>query len=380
MLFLYGLFLKALSKLRLGVFFYPLFTLVFHSVSISLPTISHARRIIYNNTCHRQIKEKNFHYNHNYSCGYEYNIQIVIPVYNSKKYLRQCLNSVLNQKTKYKYQIIVVNDGSNDGSTQILKQYASNSLIKIINEKNYGSSVARNTGLRFVNSKYVMFVDSDDKLASNAIQDLLSKAYETHADVILGGSYDLFNNGTIKNSTVYNNCDKINLKTSNCIDGGPVAKIFKSSLFKDVYFPEGYTFEDMMLFFLIYPQCEKISSINSKIYFVRNNNSSVSHRFKFNDMSVDSFLLLNLMIRSLRKYNISINSYIYNTFLDQVKATCGRNIYINTKIQKSIFVLICHMYNKYFKGCSTNIKSNIPLEKILENKDYMGYILFCIIK
>ena len=89
-------------------------------------------------------------------------VSIIIPVYNVESYLRRCLDSVVNQTLK-DIEIILVNDGSTDGSLAICEEYAKNDdRIKIITRKNGGLSAARNTGLDNATSEYIGFIDSDD--------------------------------------------------------------------------------------------------------------------------------------------------------------------------------------------------------------------------
>lgn len=95
---------------------------------------------------------------------------IIIPVYNVEPYLRQCLDSVLGQ-TFGDWEAVCVNDGSTDGSLKILEEYAEKDLrFKVINQENGGLSSARNTGLREAQGEYVLFLDSDDWLESNALE------------------------------------------------------------------------------------------------------------------------------------------------------------------------------------------------------------------
>jgi len=86
---------------------------------------------------------------------------IIIPVYNTEKYLKRCLDSVLNQ-TYDNYEMIVINDGSTDNSKLVLNEYKSNSKIKIIEETNHGVSYTRNLGMEHAQGDYILFLDSDD--------------------------------------------------------------------------------------------------------------------------------------------------------------------------------------------------------------------------
>ena len=90
-----------------------------------------------------------------------YKLTIVIPAYNVSKYLRQCLSSILHQSVK-NYQIIIVNDGSTDDTGKICEEYQKNNSIKYIYQENKGLGAARNTGLTYVDTPYVCFLDSDD--------------------------------------------------------------------------------------------------------------------------------------------------------------------------------------------------------------------------
>lgn len=102
-------------------------------------------------------------------------ISVIVPVYNVEKYLVTCLDSLLDQGLSEKeYEIIIVNDGSNDGSLEICKQYEKNySNIVVYSQKNQGVSSARNKGLSRAIGEWVMFVDSDDFVCKNSLQYLL---------------------------------------------------------------------------------------------------------------------------------------------------------------------------------------------------------------
>lgn len=110
-------------------------------------------------------------------------ISIIVPVYNVEKYLKRCLDSLINQTLK-DIEIICVNDGSKDSSLQILEEYAQkDSRIVIYNQENSGLSVARNTGLEHVNGEYIGFVDSDDWVDLDFYAKLYNSAKNNNADI-----------------------------------------------------------------------------------------------------------------------------------------------------------------------------------------------------
>ena len=110
-------------------------------------------------------------------------ISIIIPIYNTEKYLEEWLQSIISQ-TYQKFEVICVNDASTDNSLKILEKYAqSDSRIKIINhKKNKGVATARNTGIKNTKSEYITFIDSDDKVAPTYLETLVK--YRDKADCV----------------------------------------------------------------------------------------------------------------------------------------------------------------------------------------------------
>lgn len=115
-------------------------------------------------------------------------VSVIIPVYNVEKYLRRCLDSVVRQ-TYADLEIILINDGSEDGSGLICDEYAKkDARIKVLHKQNAGVSAARNDGLDMATGEYVMFIDSDDYVLANCIETLASVAIKNNAEVVGGGA------------------------------------------------------------------------------------------------------------------------------------------------------------------------------------------------
>ena len=124
-------------------------------------------------------------------------LTIIVPAYNVESYIEQCMDSILRQETKYAYEVIIVNDGSTDGTQNIIRRYKSIDNIRIINRINGGLSAARNSALEESNGRYLMFVDSDDYILPYAIEKLLDKAYRYDADIVEGSAFSFFEDGRI---------------------------------------------------------------------------------------------------------------------------------------------------------------------------------------
>ena len=114
-------------------------------------------------------------------------ISVIVPVYNVEKYLRQCLDSLLQQSYR-DLEIIMVDDGSQDSSGEICEEYAAkDSRIKVIHKQNEGLGFARNSGLEISTGKYVTFIDSDDVAECDLIEQLMKEVIDKDVDTCIGG-------------------------------------------------------------------------------------------------------------------------------------------------------------------------------------------------
>jgi len=112
-------------------------------------------------------------------------VSIIVPVYNSEIHLRACINSLLDQSLD-DYEIILVNDGSTDASSEIIEEYANNNKnIIVIHKPNGGASSARNEGIKVATGEYILFVDSDDLLLPNAAETLYKLISKANADIAM---------------------------------------------------------------------------------------------------------------------------------------------------------------------------------------------------
>ncbi|MCL2128774.1 MAG: glycosyltransferase [Treponema sp.] len=113
------------------------------------------------------------------------NVSVIIPIFNSEEYLRECLDSVINQTLK-NIEIICVNDGSTDNSVEILKEYEYlGKRIKVLNQNNLGAGAARNNGLKIAKGEYLAFLDSDDFYDFSVLDKAYKKAINSNADIVI---------------------------------------------------------------------------------------------------------------------------------------------------------------------------------------------------
>src|SRR5574344_637512 len=201
-------------------------------------------------------------------------LSIVIPVYNTEKYLEKCLESVCNQTLK-DIEIICINDCSTDNSLGILNRYAKNdSRVKVINfEENKGVSVARNRGINEAQGEYIGFVDSDDYIDLDFYEKLYNKAQETNAEVAKGEIKELDENYKLINSDFYDINDNIRGNKAFFYHSFTSA-IFKKNFLNsyDINFPDCIShFEDPYFAIKVSIYAKKIEIVDGiNYYYVRN--------------------------------------------------------------------------------------------------------------
>lgn len=301
----------------------------------------------------------------------EYDLGIIIPAYNVEKYIEKCINSILCQKTEYKINVIVVDDGSTDKTLEILMNNYSKK-INIMHQKNSGIALCRNRALKDINSKYIMFVDSDDFLSDNIINDMLNMAFNNNLDIIEGNYNEVDERGNIIREVIRNeSSDKRNLL------GYPWGKVIRSDLFNHLKFPD-YLFEDSIMRQIVYEKAENVKICNLKIYNYRlyKNNQSLHHKLKNNRMIESLYITLQLY-EDRKKFDIQLNQDYYEYILRMCILTYSRTRYLDVSIIKDIFVIYSDFIIKEFKKYRTINKDKNDLEKSLLTKDFDLFTKYC---
>ena len=156
-------------------------------------------------------------------------VSVIIPVYNAEKYLRNCLDSIINQ-TLSDIEIICINDGSTDSSLEILNDYIQrDSRIILINQKNSGQGKARNKGISVARGDYIAFIDNDDWVDNNYFEELYNTAIKNNSDVVLCGAKEYIDEVTNKKDLIiFNDNDLYKIKYEMVNDSvAPWIKIYK---------------------------------------------------------------------------------------------------------------------------------------------------------
>ena len=249
-------------------------------------------------------------------------ISIIVPVYNVEKYLDRCLSSLVNQTAK-DFEVIIVNDGSLDNSQTIIDKYVKdNNNFKSYIKKNGGLGYARNYGIDKANGEYLMFVDSDDYVEPNLVNECLSRL--EHYDLLIF-EYNQINeknkiSEVIKSNFKENKIYQLNhdRELLNNIDNCAWNKCYKRELFIDVKYPDGW-YEDLGATYIILDKAKKVGFINKPlINYISSREDSIS-----NSISTKIFDIFEMNRINLEYYK-SVNRF--NKYKDELQLLTWTNI------------------------------------------------------
>ena len=218
-------------------------------------------------------------------------ISVIVPVYNSEDSIKRCIESVLRQSYS-DWELILIDDGSQDHSLKICKEYASNDeRIKCISKENGGASSARNKGLEQSSGEYVAFLDSDDTMEYDMLEDLLHDIIKTNADISICGMKRI-NGDYITHQTEDANifdgnkevADFINRYYVKWLVSSPGGRLYKRRIISENRFDTSYVIaEDLKFNLQYYSKINKISIISEALYCYYNNDCSLTNTYHKED-------------------------------------------------------------------------------------------------
>lgn len=288
-------------------------------------------------------------------------VSIIIPIYNVEKYLKDCIDSVINQSYR-EIEIILVNDGSTDLSYEICLEYKKrDKRIKVINKPNGGLSTARNEGIERANGNYLVFIDSDDFVDNKMIETLMKAVKYYNAEIVCC-NYDF-----VDENSNYIKKHKIRVKTnleytreeaqdlllySDYFRCYAWNKIYKKELFENVRYPDGKIYEDIYTTFRLFEKSKKIVFLKKSLYHYRVRINSITRNInkeKLYDI-LDPIRKIN-RICDRKEVKIGILLY-YRFFFDDL-----------IKIKKWDDIVYCE-FEKIAKKNMGNILKNVNMDCI----------------
>lgn len=208
-------------------------------------------------------------------------ISVIIPVYNVEKYVRKCLDSVLNQ-TYENLEILIIDDGSTDDSGNLCDEYQ-DTHVHVYHTDNHGLSAARNYALDRIHGDYIAFLDSDDWMELNALEILLNKAKTTGADIVAFRFYQEYKDktfepeGTNTEFTVEGDEVLKSMVIDRRLTEDVWNKFYKADLFYGIRYPEGKIFEDKATTYKLLQKAKVLTYTPAPLIHYRNREGSLSN-------------------------------------------------------------------------------------------------------
>ena len=328
-------------------------------------------------------------------------ISVIIPVYNTEKYLKECLESIINQ-TLTDIEIICINDGSTDNSLDILNSYAnSDKRIKVFSQKNQGQGTARNYGMKIATGDYIHFMDSDDILELNTFEDSYRICEEKNLDFIFFKltNYDdekekYYNDEHYTMSklhekvgdTIFNYKDLDDLIFNIAVM--PCNKLYNHDFIKkfDIKFPENLIFEDNIFFWNVLLNAKRVLFHDKYLYTRRRHGSSTigsgSKKFidtiKINNLIIDTFKnyglfeqyknkLYNRKVSTIYTRFTQIKEEFKNLFFEEMKKD-----FVKTLEEDNNFIDSLNKRNKKIFETITSINDSQECLLIIEHYDLLN--------
>ncbi len=300
-------------------------------------------------------------------------ISIITPFYNSEKYLEQCIKSVLEQNFE-NFELILINDGSNDNSFKIAQKFEQDKRIKIFSKENEGQGTARNYALKKAQGEIILYLDSDDWLEENALFKIYQKYRQDNPDIIFFNAYKFFEETKIKNEYRYIDSYFLRYKENifsikNAFDiifntgGLPFRAYKKDFLIKNnIKYSNTRFIEDSEFYIKALLYADKITCLNEYIvnYRVHKNSTTFTQNNRIKTIK-DTFFVCENILKNSKYYT---NKEITNSFLN------------NRLRQLFYYFSICDKKNrkKYFymfKSIAKYIKTTYTFDFIQKNTQFL---------
>ena len=367
---------KVLRKLKLGKSAYALLY-PFRDKAADLPGTEAARALLEGLSpdvggsclCERRVKG-------NVRKG---ELDIIIPAYNAERYLRECMDSVLGQDTRYSFRVIVIDDGSTDATAEILDEYAArDSRVHVVHQENRGHSGARNAGLEMADAELIMFLDSDDVLFPDAVEQLAGAVLNGDA-AFSEGAYEVVDTQLQHISDSPHEAGEL-ADFADC-SAYPWGKAYRLRALDGFRFPEGYLYEDSFIYQVLFPQYaqlgKKAVGVASPVVKYRVNPGGISRKSRGSVKSLDSLWITLSLHEDRKKLGLENTQEYYEYILSMLVLTYRRTEQRDEETKKAIFVMWRDFLSREFAGFSSADPFFRKLERAVHNGDYPAYALFC---
>jgi len=288
-------------------------------------------------------------------------VSIIIPVYNTEDFVREAVESILNQ-TLQDLEVITINDGSTDGTLEILNSIAADdSRVKVLSQKNQGQSIARNEGIRIASGKYLYFMDSDDFLKKEALQACFDKCEANNLDFLFFDA-DILNKDSnlymdlnysrkdFTDETIsYNGIEILNILVKHwAYSASPCLSFIRTDYFNriNLSFYPGIIHEDQLFTVMLYLQAQRVMCIH-QAYFLRRfrSDSTMTRKYAWRNI-IGYFTVTRELIKFQKDVNI-VTKGVIDCFLAQMLNAAIRQAYLFSFKERIEIIMIC--IREFFK-------------------------------
>ncbi len=280
-------------------------------------------------------------------------ISFVIPVYNSEPFLERCLRSILCQQTTAHYEVICVNDGSTDGSAQILERLQREfpDRLRIESQSNQGISATRNRGIEMARGEYVGFIDNDDFVADNYVETLWQRRLATEADMIQIGHLTVDMTGrelsrvTHPDTFIDGNQEEMQRYVTGYVWSG----IHRKRVFSDLRFATGFWYEDMITKMILSRLCRRYAFVSDCLYTktVHQGNASLRLWSGKNPKCLDQlYLVTRFADYATDVLGLDVH-LLGSNVLNELRLLWGRTKGMNRRVREAAFVMGGELLRKY---------------------------------
>lgn len=310
-------------------------------------------------------------------------LSIIVPLYNSSKVMDKCISSLIFQETNYKYEIILINDGSKDNTYEKAEKYQKENPEKIVltSQSNSGISSARNRGIQLSTGRYIGFVDHDDYLDSTFVQKMIETAENERADIVKC-AYSIVNKkGYIENYQEKQEIVEGKMKYElfdykGYIWGG----IYKRKIFEHVCFPVSFWYEDMITRLLVYRQSNKFINIDEVLYtkLIHENNASSVVWSNKNYKCLEHIYLLEEIVCTSSKLKLENDIFFYQCLVRELSEILVTRVEgLPENIKKIVLVRASDLLNRFYKNEyeSAMLKKYKIRSQIIRNKNLKSWLL-----
>ncbi len=304
-------------------------------------------------------------------------VSVIVPIYNVEKYLKRCIDSLVEQ-TQDSLEIVLVNDGSTDGSSKIATEYAEkySEKIKYVEKQNGGLSDARNYGMKYATGEYIAFLDSDDYAEKDTYKLMYEKAKEENADYVECDFLWEYPN-KIKQDKRYEFKDKKQMLSFVRVVAWN--KLIKREILEknNIVFPKGLRYEDVEFTYKLIPYLEKTAYVDKCLIHYTQRNDSIAN--VQNERTAEIFTILDNVIEFYKEnglYEQYKTELEYNYARYLLCSSLKRILKIKDKpLRKKLLKETCENLNKKFPNWS----KNEILKTVHSGKHtYMRMLSFCL--